>query len=178
MEAIMMVTRSNAFGDAAPAPEWLRNLVGARIHYEEDLGWPVTIEVESHRVVIATGGVLDAVVMPVGVAESVLVELRIALQVGPVITTPGVDWWTFLTAPVALRPKALPAELSAVRVRGLAAGTRVTLPSETGSPYWIEPPRRRHCLPPWPVVVGTTRRVVSRWGGHLACQQPPLDQAA
>lgn len=173
----MMVTTGNAFGGVAPAPDWLRNLVGARTHYEENLGWPATIEVEPHRIVIATGEVLDAVVMPVGVAESVLLELRIALQVGPVIATPGVDSWTFLTAPVAVRNvRLLPAELSAVRVRALAAGTRVTLPSETGSLYWIEPPRRRHCLPPWPVVVGTTRRVVSRWDSHLGCR--PLDRAA
>jgi hypothetical protein len=74
-----------------------------------------------------------------------------------------VDSWTFLTAPTAAIHPALPAELGDAHVRGLSAGTRVTLPSETGSPYWIEPPRRRHCLPPWPVVVGTTRRVVSRW---------------
>jgi hypothetical protein len=171
-----MVTTGNAFGGAAPAPDWLRNLVGARTHYEENLGWPATIEVEPHRVVIATGSVLDAVVMPVDMAESVLLELRIALQVGPVITTPGVASWTFLTAPAQTRPGVLPAELSAADVHGISGGTRVTLPSETGSPYWVEPPRRRHCLPPWPVVVGTTRRVVSRWD-ELSCTRP-LHQAA
>lgn len=172
----MMITTGNAFGGAAPAPEWLRNLVGARTHYEENLGWPATIEVEPHRIVIATGNVLDAVVMPIDVAKPVLTELRIALLAGPVITTPGVDTWTFLTAPQAVRHTTLPAELNAVRVRGLTAGTRVTLPSETGSPYWVEPPRRRHCLPPWPVVVGTTRRVVSKWGNRIPCS--PMDQAA
>jgi hypothetical protein len=161
----MIVTTSDAIGGAAPAPEWLRNLVGARTHYEENLGWPVSIEVEPHRIVIEAGGVLDAVVMPVDVARSVLLELRIALQAGPVITAPGVDNWTFLTAPTATVRPALPPELGDARVRGLTAGTRVALPSETGSPYWIEPPRRRHCLPPWPVVVGTTRRVVARWRG-------------
>jgi hypothetical protein len=159
----MIVITGDAIGGAAPAPDWLRNLVGARTHYEENLGWPVSIEVEPHRVVIEAGGVLDAVVMPVEVARPVLLELRIALQAGPVITAPGVDSWTFLTAPTAASHPDLPAELGDAHVRGLSAGTRVTLPSETGSPYWIEPPRRRHCLPPWPVVVGTTRRVVSRW---------------
>jgi hypothetical protein len=163
----MIVTAGDAIGGAAPAPEWLRNLVGARTHYEENLGWPVSIEVESHRIVIEAGGVLDAVVMPVEVARPVLLELRIALQAGPVITAPGLDSWTFLTAPAAAIRPALPAELGDVHVHGLTAGTRVTLPSETGSPYWIEPPRRRHCLPPWPVVVGTTRRVVSRWSGRV-----------
>lgn len=163
-QAIMVTTRNNP----APAPDWLRNLVGARTHYEETLGWPATIEVEPHRVVIATGGVLDAVVMPVGVAEAVLLELRIALQAGPVITAPGVDRWTFLTAPVAVRPTVLPAELRDMDVYGMPAGTPVTLPSETGSPYWIEPPRRRHCLPPWPTVVATTRRVVTRRDDLLA----------
>jgi len=179
----MMVTKRNdsgiASGGAAPAPDWLRNLVGARNHYEENLGWPATIDVEPHRVVIATGSVLDAVVMPVGVAEAVLLELRIALQAGPVITTPGVDQWTFLTAPAPVRPAVLPAELRAMRVRGLAPGTPVTLPSETGSPYWIEPPRRRHCLPPWPVVVATTRRVVARQDDDdLMTSERPLDRAA
>jgi hypothetical protein len=163
----MIVTAGDAIGGAAPAPDWLRNLVGARTHYEENLGWPVSIEVESHRVVIEAGSVLDAVVMPVEVARPVLLELRIALQAGPVITAPGVDSWTFLTAPAAAIHPALPAELGDVHVRGLSAGTRVTLPSETGSPYWIEPPRRRHCLPPWPVVVGATRRVVSRWNNRV-----------
>lgn len=216
----MMVTKRNdsgiASGGAAPAPDWLRNLVGARNHYEENLGWPATIDVEPHRVVIATGSVLDAVVMPVGVAEAVLLELRIALQAGPVISTPGVDQWTFLTAPAPVRPAALPAtrsakaepahpaqsakadpaqparsakteparpvipaELRAMRVHGLAPGTPVTLPSETGSPYWIEPPRRRHCLPPWPVVVATTRRVVARQDDDdLLASERPLDRAA
>jgi hypothetical protein len=163
----MIVTVGDAIGGAAPAPEWLRNLVGARTHYEENLGWPVSIEVEPHRVVIEAGSVLDAVVMPVEVARPVLLELRIALQAGPVITAPGMDSWTFLTAPAAAIRPALPAELGAAHVRGLSAGTRVTLPSETGSPYWIEPPRRRHCLPPWPVVVGATRRVVSRWNDRV-----------
>jgi hypothetical protein len=167
----MMVTTGKAFGTA---PDWLRNLVGARTHYEENLGWPATIEIEPHRIVIATGDVLDAVVMPVGVAESVLLELRIALQVGPVITAPGADSWTFLTAPAAAHPAGLPVELDAVRVRGLAAGSRITLPSETGSPYWIEPPRRRHCLPPWPMVVNTVRRVVSRSDSHLGRRLDPV----
>lgn len=194
----MMVTKRNdsgiASGGAAPAPDWLRNLVGARNHYEENLGWPATIDVEPHRVVITTGSVLDAVVMPVGVAEAVLLELRIALQAGPVISTPGVDQWTFLTTPAPVRPAALPAtrsakaepaqpvipaELRAMRVHGLAPGTPVTLPSETGSPYWIEPPRRRHCLPPWPVVVATTRRVVVRQDDDdLLASERPLDRAA
>lgn len=169
----MMITTGNAFGGAAPAPEWLRNLVGARNHYEEDLGWPATIEVEPHRVVIATGAVLDAVVMPVVVAQPVLRELRIMLQMGPVITSPGVDGWTFLTAPAAVRPITLPSDLTAMRVHGLLAGSPVTLPSETGSPYWIEPPRRRRCLPPWSVVVGTTRQVIARWDDRAE-----LDRAA
>lgn len=157
----MTITTGNAISSAAPTPDWLRNLVGARNHYEEDLGWPATIEIEPHRVVIATGGVLDAVVMPLEVAEPVLLDLRIALLAGPVITAPGTHTWTFLTTP-AMSRSVVPSELAAVRVRGLAASTRIALPCETGSPYWIEPPRRRHCLPPWPSVVGAARRVVSR----------------
>ncbi|HEX4703862.1 MAG TPA: hypothetical protein VH352_17165 [Pseudonocardiaceae bacterium] len=158
----MTVTTRNAISGAAPAPDWLRNLVGARTHYEENLGWPATIEIEPHRVVIETGTVLDAVTIPADLAQPVLVELRIALQSGPVITAPGAESWTFLTEPVMGPRRALPAELHAAGVRGPDAGTRVTLPSETGSPYWVEPPRSRHCLPPCSAVIGTARRVVAR----------------
>jgi hypothetical protein len=163
----MTVTVSNAIGGAAPAPEWLRNLVGARTHYEENLGWPASIEVEPHRVVIATGAVLDAIVIPASLAGAVLTELRIALLAGPVITDPDVSDWTFLTTPAGRVRPATPTDLTDQDVRSLDAGAHVTLPSETGSPYWIEPPRRRHCLPPWPVVLGTTRRVVARRGDRI-----------
>ncbi|MBV9845815.1 MAG: hypothetical protein JOZ47_12165 [Kutzneria sp.] len=149
------------------APQWLRDLVAARTHYEELLGWPVTVDVEPRRLAVAVGQVLDAVTMPAALGASVFAELQITMLSGPVIADLGGAWWTFLTAPATKCRPDVPADLHARKVHVIPRGARVIIPNPTtvaSSSRWIESPRPHHGLPPWSVVIGATRRVVD----HLA----------
>jgi hypothetical protein len=151
------------------APQWLCDLVAARTHYEELLGWPVTVDVEPRRLAVAAGQVLDAITMPTTLGTSVLAELQITMLAGPVIAGPGGAWWTFLTAPAAASRPDIPAHLHAHKVHLTPRGAHVIIPNPNptageGSPQWIAPPCPRHALPPWSVVIGATRRAVD----HLA----------
>ncbi len=147
------------------AVQWLRDLISERIQYEEDFGWPVTVEVERRRLAVAVGDVLDAVTMPVALGEKVLAELRIAMLNGPVLSSVGGERWTFLTTPEAPPRSVTPAELDAHGVRFTPRGALVIIPrpgSGAESPPWIEAPRARRALPPWPAVTATARRVANR----------------
>jgi hypothetical protein len=149
------------------APQWLRDLVAARTHYEELLGWPVTVDVQSRRLAMAVGQVLDAITMPATLGASVLAELRITMLSGPVIADLGGAWWTFLTAPATKSRPDIPAELHALKVHPIPRGAHVIIPNPTavaGLSRWIESPLPRRPLPPWSVVIGATRRVVD----HMA----------
>jgi hypothetical protein len=144
------------------AAQWLRDLISERIRYEEEFGWPVAVEVERRRLTVAVGDVLDSVTMPVAVGEKVLVQLRIAMLDGPVLASVGGERWTFLTTPEAPPMPVIPAELDAYGVRFTPRGAQVIIPgpgSGEGSPHWIEAPRARNALPPWPAVIATARRV-------------------
>lgn len=146
------------------APQWLRELVAARTHYVELLGWPVTVEVGPRRLAVAVGPVLDAVTMPATLGRSVLAELRLTMLAGPVIADPGGAWWTLLTEPATAPRPELPTDLHARNVHLTPPGAHVTIPSLTeskGSSRWIEPPQPCHPLPPWSAVVGATRRVAN-----------------
>ncbi|MCE7011768.1 hypothetical protein LWC34_54490 [Kibdelosporangium philippinense] len=148
------------------APQWLRDLVAARTHYEELLGWPVTVDIEPRRLAVAVGQVLDAVTMPTALGHSVLAELKITMLTGPVVADPSDTWWTFLTAPATASRPDIPADLHARKVYLTPRGAQVIIPSriDGDSSRWIAPPRPRHPLPPWSVVIGATRRVAD----HLA----------
>lgn len=145
------------------APQWLRDLVAARTHYEELLGWPVTVDVQPRRLAVAVGQVLDAITMPATLGASVLAGLRITMLSGPVIADQGGAWWTFLTAPATKSRPDIPAELHAVKVRAIPRGAQVIIPNPAtiaGSSRWIEQAQPRRPLPPWSVVIGATRHVV------------------
>ncbi|TCO53674.1 hypothetical protein EV192_110263 [Actinocrispum wychmicini] len=147
-----------------PDLDLLRELAAARTYYEERFGWPVTIEVNTERLVIPLGQRLDAVVMPEALGSRVLTELRICLLAGPVLADTGGDWWMFLTGPKGTAPKDV-ADLRCVEVHLPAAGTLVVIPREIGETNgwpWIERPRPLHLLPPWPAVLATTRRTCAR----------------
>lgn len=145
------------------APQWLRELVAARTHYVELLGWPVRVEVGPRRLAVAVGQVLDAITMPAALGRNVLAELRLTMLAGPVIAGPGGAWWTLLTEPATAPPPELPTDLHAHKVHLTPPGAHVIIPSlteSTGSSRWIEPPQPRHPLPPWSAVIGATRRVI------------------
>lgn len=147
---------------------WLRDLVMVRTNVEEEFGWPVTVEVQQRRLVVAVGGVLDAVTMPAALGGEVLAQLRIAMLSGPVIN--NVDGrWTFLTTPEASPRSDVPVDLDAHDVRFTPRGEQVAIPEPSGDepPQWIQRPRARGPLPPWPAVVATTRRVVDCRNGAM-----------
>jgi hypothetical protein len=105
--------------------------------------------------------------MPSMLGASVLAELQITMLAGPVTAGPGGAWWTSLTVPATAARPDIPADLHARKVHLTPRGAHVIIPNPTagqGSPQWIAPPRPRHRLPPWSVVIGATRRVVD----HLA----------
>jgi len=159
------------------APRWLRDLAAAKTYYEETFGWPVIMDIEPHRIVLPAGDVLDAITMPAGLGDVVLIELRIGMLAGPVITDSHGDWWTFLAMPVTTPRPDIPAELRGLGVQAVPPGDHVILPNlvaAAGSPHWIEHPRGRHCLPPRSMVIGTTRRVAARRATALG--QPPIDR--
>lgn len=147
-----------------PAPHWLRELTETRDAYEENLGWPVSLQVGRRDLVIIVGGTIAAIGMPARLGARVRQELGIALLSGPIIADPGRTWWTFLTRPVGVLRPDIAHDLAAVRVRIAPRGASVELPlsltSSTGPGWhWITPPTPARPLPPGTVVVATVRRL-------------------
>lgn len=161
-----MTVRLTSSLSTPAARQLLHGLVTARTHYEEPLGWPVTVNAEPRRHVKAVGEELDAVTVPFTRGQAVLAELQMTMLAGPVIADPGGGWWTFLTAPTTASQPDIAAELRAGKVhltpRGM--GDRAEPDQQWASAQWINQPLPRHSLPPWSVVIGVTRRVVE----HLA----------
>jgi hypothetical protein len=150
-----------------PAPRWLRDLITARTQYEELLGWPVTVDMGPRRLVLAVGHVLDAVTMPEPLGASVLAELQITMLAGPVVADSDGPRWTFLTDLATASQPDISSDLHAHTVHLVPRSGHVIVPGPSdgeGSSRWVRPPRPHHRLPPWSVVIGTTRRVVN---GHL-----------
>ena len=152
-----------------PAPDWLRELATARTRYEELLGWPVCMDVQSQCVAVPVGTVLDTVTMPATLGEKVRVELGLSMLAGPVAADPDGDWWTFLTQPTAASRRNIRAELRELGVRTERHGGHVTIPTRLEVPSrvdgtsergwrWIELPHPHQSLPSWTVVLDATRR--------------------
>jgi hypothetical protein len=110
-----------------------------RNHHDDLLGAAVTVE----------GG--DAITMPAAFAALVQAELEVMMLAGLVVTDPGEGSWTFLTQPANTPAPAVPADLLALGVRLLPAGTRVALPATADRPPAL-----------WSVVIGASRRVADR----------------
>lgn len=147
----------------------LRRLAEARTHYEERLGWPVTIDVRPGRLLMLTGPKADVITMPAVLGRPVLADLRIAMLAGPVVADPTGQWWMFFTEPVrdghAELADELNDELSTLDVAHVPTGTYVVVPTnlEGANTWpWIEHPKPGRPLPPWPAVVATARRNGSR----------------
>lgn len=149
----------------------LRALATARDYYVERLGWPVEIRVGQRRLVLATGRVADAVEVPRALAGPVLADLRIAILAGPVASDPTGDRWLFLAQPGDRNPT-VEAMLAALGAQVIAGGGYVVLPGGTEGRgwHWVEPPRPKQPLPPWPAVVATIRRVGERGSDQSLAQ--------
>ncbi len=159
-----------------PAPEWLRELAAGRTRYEEMLGWPVRMEVTPRRLTVPVGTTFDALSMPAALGERVLTWLRIAMLAGPVTTSPDGDEWVLLAQPAPAPRPSIPAELCRLGVRPAPRGASIVIPTPTrgGSERgerWIEPPRTDRSLPPWPVLIGATRRVAAGMAGSVKAPQ-------
>ncbi|WP_370947375.1 hypothetical protein AB5J62_07410 [Amycolatopsis sp. cg5] len=144
----------------------LRELAAVRTHYWELLGSPVTIEVRTRRLLIATGDALDAITMPPEFGEQVLAGLRIAMLAGPVIA--GDANWTFLTRPVVTH--SVPEDLARLRVHAIPHGEQLVLPASEHQ--WVLAPSPRQQPTLWTAVIGTARRAAH----HLAAVE--LSEAA
>lgn len=148
------VTRSR------PAPEWLRDLMADRAHYEERFGWPVTVQVAERRLAIELGTVLDAMTMPASLGGGVHTQLGIAMLAGPVIGHSDGGRWTFLTQPVAPSDASMMASLAEHDVRYAGAGSFTVIPSRTDAEWrWVAEPRPHQMLPSPFAVAATARRV-------------------
>ena len=156
------------------APEWLRELAAARMHYEEMFGWPVAIAVERQVLATPVGRVLDAVTMPAGLGSKVLTELQLMMLAGPVVATPNNESWMFFTQPVTGPARNVPAELRHLQVHLTPPDTHVVIPTHLdsdGDVRWIEQPQPHHPSPPLSVVIGLARRVAA----NLASDEPAAE---
>jgi hypothetical protein len=147
----------------------LRRLAAARAQYDQQLGWPVTIDVNPGRLLMLTGPVADVITMPAPLGRLVLADLRIAMLAGPVVADPSGNWWMFFTEPIrddhAQLAGELADELSTLRVTHVPTGTYVVIPTNLDGPNtwpWVEHPKPGRPMPPWPAVVATARRNGSR----------------
>jgi hypothetical protein len=157
-----------------PAPAWLRELSDARAAYQELLGWPVSVQVGRHQLVLAIGSALAAVTMPAALGERVRAQLGIAILSAPVVANSEEMRWTFLAKSDAPVGPAVVAELAEAGVVVVPEGSYVVVPTElepasSGVTRWIEEPRPVHLLPPLHAVVAQTRRLT--YGG-LRLKQP------
>lgn len=166
---LQLTTHFTTTAEAATQADTLRELSAARVAYEERLGWPVTIDVRSARLVLPTGPVTDAVTMPALLGRPVLADLRIAMLAGPVVASTDGRSWTFFAGPGShFHPSEdVAAELSRLDVELLPTDTYVGVPTHLGNgtntPWpWIEPPKPLRDLPPMAAVIATARRNAAR----------------
>jgi hypothetical protein len=117
--------------------------------------------------VLLIGEVLDAITMPALLGTLVESELRLMMLAGPVIADDSTQSWTFLTQAAPTATATVLAELDRAHVRPVQHGAHAALPTslvpdDNGQCRWIFGPHMRDELPPFSVVVGTTRRVLLR----------------
>jgi hypothetical protein len=165
MTKTQTIREITATTEAAARVDLLRELAAARAHYEERLGWPVTIDVRPGRLVMLTGPIADAVTMPASLGRMVLADLRIAMFGGPVVADPSGRSWMFFTAPLRNSgfelTEDLATELSRLDIELMPTETYVVVPTHldgTNTWPWIERPKPQRDLPPLPAVIATARR--------------------
>lgn len=143
-------------------------LSAVKAQYEKTLGWPVSVDAGYGRLVMHVGGRIDAIILPVRLAERALAELRFAMLDGPVAAAPGGQWLTFLTTRTAAANPALPLELRNARAQLIPCGGQIIMPRSLTAQdiprdwRWVVAPRPHRALPPWCAVVSAARRAV-RW---------------
>lgn len=158
---------------APTAQVWLRELAAARTAYEERLGWPVSLDVTARSLILGAGRIVDALTVPTPLAGLAQAELEVMMLAGPVIASPDGGSWTLLTD-LATDVPHVPPDLDAAGVHAVLRGEWLVLPPDLTATrqegwHWIAPPPRRRPLPAWSVVVGATRRALSRQVVGASC---------
>jgi hypothetical protein len=142
-------------------------LSAVKAQYEETLGWRVSVDAGYRRLVMHVGGRMDAIILPVRLAERALAELRFAMLDGPV-AAPGGQWLTFLTTRTAAANPCLPLELRQARAQLIPREGQIIIPRSLTAQdiprdwRWMVAPRPHRALPPWCAVVAAARRA-ARW---------------
>ena len=124
------------------------------------LGWPASLDARHRRLVVYTGDVLDALVLPARLANTVATTLSTHLMNGPICTDSNHRWWTFLTAPCHRANLELPTELRTARVRAVPRGGHVVVPHPADTRHWPQRPRQNRPLPPLSALVALARKVL------------------
>ncbi|MBB5157486.1 hypothetical protein BJ970_005020 [Saccharopolyspora phatthalungensis] len=153
----MAITMTSQTTNSVVERPSLRDLADARTHYEEQFGWPVTMEVEQRTLVLAVGEVFDALTMPEPLGRRTFTELQLAMWTVPVIGELAGRAWTFLTQPSTAGPE-LSSTLHRLKVHSVPRSSHLPLPLRTDSEAWIESPRPRQPLPPWSEFIDAVRR--------------------
>lgn len=138
------------------------NLATEANFFSEHMGWPVSIDVTHQRLVVHTGDVLDALVLPRSLAEPVALDLSSGLMAGPVSRDNRDRWWTFITEPCQRKNVELPQDLRATRVHAIPPGGELVIPPTAETTSWWQQPQPGRLLPPWSAVVAIARRVFDR----------------
>ena len=136
------------------------DLAWAARFFAQRLGWPVRIDSAHQRLVMRTGEVLDALVLPRSLGEAVSTALDTKLLAGPVYRDDQDRWWTFLTAPCGHGTVVLRPDLRQARVHAVPPQGQLVVPPPSATDRWHQRPTVDRRLPPWSAVVAVTRSVV------------------
>ncbi|WP_137812358.1 hypothetical protein [Gandjariella thermophila] len=113
----------------------------AAVRYLEDEGWPAVAH--GWAVWTLAGRAVDALGVPLPLAERVRARLRAKCRPTPVICVPGQERWVFLTAPMDGVDHGVLTELAACGIDHAPPASRIELPPTRvpGGPLaWVEPP--------------------------------------
>lgn len=134
--------------------------LAAGVEFYRRLGWHTSLDAGRRRLMVHTGDVLDALILPARLASSVATELSTSLMNGPVSTDTDHRWWTFLAAPCQRPNLELPVELRTARVHAVPRGGHVVVPHPADAEHWPQRPQQDRPLPPWSAVVAIARKVL------------------
>ncbi|MGW5053941.1 hypothetical protein [Actinokineospora sp. NPDC004072] len=128
-------------------------------HDYRSLGWtPAEFD---GQLVAPAGTWFDMVAMPAVIADSVLVELAIAMMPAAAIHDYDQRRTGVLTAPCLRRPLAVPNDLRAAKIEPVPSNAPVPLPDPRSRRYrWLRSPDQIRQPPLWTTVVAITRRVL------------------
>ena len=148
------------------------DLAWAARFFAQRLGWPVRIDSAHQRLVMRTGEVLDALVLPRSLGEAVSTALDTKLLAGPVYRDDQDRWWTFLTAPCGHGTVVLRPDLRQARVHAVPPQGKLVVPPPSATDRWHQRPMPDLLLPPWSAVVAVTRSIV-----HASACSTAVDRA-